>query len=105
MSPDSLSLAGKVAIVTGSGRENGIGAAIALNLARSGARVTINYVSEASAPRAEKVKAMIEKDVGQGEARLLVKGLVAKTRGRPLPRTSHVPASAPPNWEMKTAVE
>lgn len=55
MTPDTLSLAGKVAIVTGSGRENGIGAAIANALARNGAAMTINYVSNASAPRAAAV--------------------------------------------------
>lgn len=55
MAPDTLSLAGKTAIVTGSGRENGIGAAIVLALARNGASVAINYVSESSAPRAARV--------------------------------------------------
>jgi NAD(P)-dependent dehydrogenase (short-subunit alcohol dehydrogenase family) len=63
MSPDSLSLDRKVAIVTGSGRENGLGAAIALTLARNGAAVTINYVSNASKPRAELVAKSI-KDIG-----------------------------------------
>lgn len=62
---DSLSLAGKIAIVTGSGKENGIGAAIALALARNGARVAINYVSEATAPRAAKVAASIEAVAGK----------------------------------------
>ncbi len=42
MTPDTLSLDGKVAIVTGSGRENGIGAAIAFALAVNGASITIN---------------------------------------------------------------
>jgi NAD(P)-dependent dehydrogenase (short-subunit alcohol dehydrogenase family) len=55
MTHDTLSLDGKVAIVTGSGRENGIGAAIANALARNGAAVTINYVSDSSAPRAAAV--------------------------------------------------
>jgi len=55
MAPTTLSLEGKTAIVTGSGRENGIGAAIALALARNGARVAINYVSDNSAARAAKV--------------------------------------------------
>ncbi|KAK2053058.1 NAD(P)-binding protein [Colletotrichum caudatum] len=68
MSTDSLSLANKVAIVTGSGRENGIGAAIALALARAGARVTINYISESSAARAEKVVSDVESAVGEGFA-------------------------------------
>lgn len=66
MSPiDSLSLAGKTAIVTGSGKENGIGAAIAIALARNGARVAINYVSEATAPRAATVAASIEALAGK----------------------------------------
>jgi NAD(P)-dependent dehydrogenase (short-subunit alcohol dehydrogenase family) len=55
MTIDTLSLAGKVAIVTGSGRENGIGAAIALALARNGAAVTINHVSPSVADRAAAV--------------------------------------------------
>lgn len=68
---DSLSLAGKTAIVTGSGKENGIGAAIALALARNGARVAINYVSEATAPRAAKVAASIEAVGGKGSAAII----------------------------------
>ncbi|KAE8551184.1 hypothetical protein EYB25_007420 [Talaromyces marneffei] len=52
---DTLSLAGKVAIITGSGRETGIGAGIATALARNGAWVVINHVSDKSAPRAAKV--------------------------------------------------
>lgn len=60
MAATTLSLAGKTAIVTGSGRENGIGAAIALALARNGARVVINYVSDSSAARAAKVGANVE---------------------------------------------
>lgn len=67
-SMDSLSLAGKTAIVTGSGKENGIGAAIALALARNGARVVINYVSETTAPRAAKVADSIEAVAGKGSA-------------------------------------
>lgn len=60
MAPDTFSLAGKIAIVTGSGRENGIGAAIAQTLAHNGARVVINHVSDSSAPRAAKVAAGIQ---------------------------------------------
>ncbi|KUL89730.1 hypothetical protein ZTR_00410 [Talaromyces verruculosus] len=62
---DTLSLEGKVAIVTGSGRENGIGAAIALALARNGAAVTINYFSAASAERAENIAKKIRSDGGR----------------------------------------
>lgn len=57
---DNLSLQGKIAIVTGSGRETGIGAAIALALARNGASVTLNYVSDSSGPRADAVKKRIQ---------------------------------------------
>ena len=52
---DTLSLAGKVAIITGSGKENGIGAGIAKTLARNGAAVVINYVTDSTGPRAEKL--------------------------------------------------
>lgn len=60
MAADTLSLAGKTAIVTGSGRENGIGAAIATALGRNGANVAINYVSSSSASRAARVAASVE---------------------------------------------
>jgi len=65
-STDSLSLIGKIAIITGSGKENGIGAAMALTLARAGARVAINYVSDSTAPRAVEVMAKIEAAAGKG---------------------------------------
>jgi NAD(P)-dependent dehydrogenase (short-subunit alcohol dehydrogenase family) len=61
-----LSLAGKVAIVTGSGKENGIGCGIALALVHEGARVTINYVSESTTPRALEVVKKIEAVGGKG---------------------------------------
>ncbi|EXJ92923.1 hypothetical protein A1O3_01479 [Capronia epimyces CBS 606.96] len=64
MPADTLSLAGKTALVTGSGRENGIGAAIARALARNGASVAIHHVSEASKARASKVAADIHKEFG-----------------------------------------
>ncbi|KAH0848320.1 putative oxidoreductase [Fonsecaea pedrosoi] len=65
MSPDTLSLNGKVAIITGSGKENGIGAGIASTLARNGASVVINYVSDTSAPRAAEVAQKIENAGGR----------------------------------------
>jgi len=55
---DLLSLKGKVAIVTGSGRPNGMGAATAYALAARGAKVVIHYVSPSSG---EKAKQVIEK--------------------------------------------
>lgn len=63
--PDTLSLQGKIAIVTGSGRENGIGAGIALALARNGASVAVNYVSDATKDRAAKVCAILREAGGQ----------------------------------------
>ena len=64
MQPDTLSLVGKTAIVTGSGKENGIGAAIARALAKNGANVAIHYVSPASKERAEKVASDISNQFG-----------------------------------------
>ncbi|TVY50449.1 putative oxidoreductase, partial [Lachnellula cervina] len=64
MPADTLSLAGKTALVTGSGRETGIGAGIARALARNGASVAIHYVSEDSKARAEKVAISINKEFG-----------------------------------------
>ncbi|OQE18690.1 hypothetical protein PENSTE_c017G03972 [Penicillium steckii] len=48
-----ISLKGKTAIVTGSSR--GIGAGIAVQLAKRGANVVVNYVSEGSKARAQEV--------------------------------------------------
>lgn len=77
---DSLALTNKVAIVTGSGRENGIGAAIALTLAKAGARVVINYVSDATASRAEVVRAKIEEAAGKDSV-IVVKADVSTEEG------------------------
>lgn len=61
-----LSLTGKVAIITGSGRETGIGAGIALTLARNGAWVVINHISDESAPRAAKVaESIVQNTIGK----------------------------------------
>ncbi|PNP79482.1 hypothetical protein FNYG_07098 [Fusarium nygamai] len=65
MAIDSLSLEGKIAIVTGSGRENGIGAAIAKALARNGAAVTIHHVSDSVTERAHAVAQGIIADGGK----------------------------------------
>lgn len=68
MASDTLSLVGKVAIITGSGRENGIGAHIAYALARNGAAVTINFTSDASGPRAATVVKKIQDAGGKAIA-------------------------------------
>ncbi|RKL28298.1 hypothetical protein BFJ72_g12529 [Fusarium proliferatum] len=65
MTIDSLSLHGKIAIVTGSGRENGIGAAIAMTLARQGAAVTIHYVSDSVTVRAQAIADGIREEGGK----------------------------------------
>jgi 3-oxoacyl-[acyl-carrier protein] reductase len=57
-------LDGKVAIVTGSSR--GIGRAIALELARQGSKVVVNYQSSASA--ADEVVALIRQEGGEAVA-------------------------------------
>ncbi|KAK9343155.1 hypothetical protein V1522DRAFT_251005 [Lipomyces starkeyi] len=64
MTAETLSLAGKFALVTGSSKEHGIGAAIARSLARNGASVAIHYVSESSKSKAEGVAANITKEFG-----------------------------------------
>lgn len=73
-------LVNKVAIITGSGRETGIGAGIALTLARVGARVVINYVSDSTAERAAKVVENIEATAGKGSA-IVVQADVASVEG------------------------
>ncbi|KAI9162904.1 Hydroxynaphthalene reductase-like protein Arp2 [Paramyrothecium foliicola] len=65
MPADTLSLQGKVAIVTGSGRENGIGAGIAMALARNGASVVVNYMSNSVKDRAAKVAKTLREAGGQ----------------------------------------
>lgn len=69
-----MTLAGKVALVTGGSR--GIGRAIALTLAEHGADVAINYAGNTAA--AEEVKGAIE---GMGRKAILVQGSVADTDG------------------------
>lgn len=68
MAPDTLDLNGKVAIITGSGKETGIGACIATTLARNGALVAINHVSDASALRAAGVVETIREQGGKAIA-------------------------------------
>ncbi|KAI8962322.1 putative short-chain dehydrogenase [Daldinia sp. FL1419] len=76
---DSFSLAGKIAIVTGSGRENGIGAATARVLARNGASVAIHYVSDSSSQRAYEIVQSIRKEYGVNVA--LVQGDISTSKG------------------------
>ncbi|RYP03105.1 hypothetical protein DL764_005388 [Monosporascus ibericus] len=64
MAPDSLSLAGKIAIVTGAGREPGLGAGIATALARNGAAVVLNFVSDSTIPKAAAVAERLRTDYG-----------------------------------------
>lgn len=64
MTADTLDLTGKVAIITGSSRANGIGAGIARALARNGASVAIHYVSKSSKQSAYKIAAGITKEYG-----------------------------------------
>ncbi|KAJ6438390.1 proteasome subunit alpha [Purpureocillium lavendulum] len=77
MAVDTLSLAGKVAIVTGSSRENGIGAAIARAFARNGASVAIHHVSDGSRAGAHKVAADITREFGVKAT--VVRGSVGKS--------------------------
>lgn len=81
MPADTLSLEGKIAIVTGSGRENGIGAGIALALARNGCAVTINYVSDSVTERA---KALAEKLRAVGGRATVVQTTVVTPEGAQL---------------------
>ncbi|KAG8802238.1 hypothetical protein FRC19_011250 [Serendipita sp. 401] len=71
----SASLQNKVAIVTGSAR--GIGASVAVELARNGANVVINYVSPNSKTRAEEVAKTVE---GLGSKALVVQADLAKVQ-------------------------
>lgn len=78
MSPDTLSLKGRVAIITGSGRERGIGAGIATVLARNGARVAINYVSDSTAPQAAEV---VKKISSQGGVAVAIQADISTPEG------------------------
>ncbi|KAM6525766.1 hypothetical protein FALCPG4_011301 [Fusarium falciforme] len=69
-SVQTLGLANQVAIVTGAAR--GIGAAIALELARRGAKVVITYVSEISEGAAAKVVSDIN-SLGNGSSAIMIR--------------------------------
>lgn len=64
MAPDTFTLAGKAALITGSGRENGIGGAIARAFARNGAAVALHHVSEGSKSKAESLAADLAREFG-----------------------------------------
>ncbi|PLB49688.1 NAD(P)-binding protein [Aspergillus steynii IBT 23096] len=57
-----VSLQGKTAIVTGSSK--GLGAGIAILLAKRGANIVVNYVSEGSGKRAQEVVDKINNEIG-----------------------------------------
>lgn len=76
--PDTYTLPQKIALITGSGRENGIGAAIALAFARNGAWVVINHVSASSASRAQRVAEEARKLGGKA---IVVQGSVTTREG------------------------
>lgn len=75
---NSRPLEGRVAIVTGSGRENGIGAAIAFALAQDGASIIVNYVTDSVKPRALAVAKKIE---GFGVGAAVIQADVSSPRG------------------------
>ncbi|KAL3459996.1 gluconate 5-dehydrogenase [Aspergillus heterothallicus] len=60
-------LSGKVAIITGSARPRGIGAAIASLLAQHGASVAVNYNTAPTAKSAAEVAARITSSAGEGK--------------------------------------
>ncbi|KAH8669165.1 hypothetical protein BX600DRAFT_461304 [Xylariales sp. PMI_506] len=59
LTPETLSLAGKVAVITGAGREPAIGSGIATTLARNGASIVLNYMSDSTGAKAESLAAKL----------------------------------------------
>lgn len=74
-----MSFEGKVAIVTGSGRETAIGDAIAIALADRGASVTVNYITDASRPREANV---VEGIRAKGGKATVVQADISETKSR-----------------------
>ncbi|KAB5547260.1 short chain type dehydrogenase [Coniochaeta sp. 2T2.1] len=79
--PDTLSLTGKVAIITGSGRSKGIGAGIASTLSRNGCRVAINYASDSTAAQAAEVVKRIEAQGGGQHRAVAIQADVSTPEG------------------------
>ena len=69
--PETGQLEGKVAIVTGSSR--GIGRAIALNLAKAGAKVVVNYTRSGEA-----AEVVVGEIIAAGSEAIAVQGDVSK---------------------------
>ncbi|TQN72165.1 Hydroxynaphthalene reductase arp2, partial [Colletotrichum shisoi] len=80
--PPNMSLSGKVAIVTGGAR--GIGAAIALKLAREGARVAFTFVNTSSIAKAHEVISEIE---ACGSSATAIQADVSKHQKKVIERT------------------
>lgn len=112
MPADTFSLAGKTAIVTGSGRENGIGAAIARALARNGAAVAIHYSSASSKERAEKVASDMRTEFGvdstviEGtvEDREIARGLVKQAMSGLNAEHIDILGARSPNYQTRSRV-
>lgn len=96
-------LAGKVALVTGCGRKNGIGAGIARALARAGADVAITDV-EAAGRRTEDDRAEEETRVGWAGLRSLAEEISALGR-RPLPLLGDVSDKGDAERMVRQAVD
>lgn len=62
--PDTLSLKSKNALITGSAKDNSIGAAVAKSLAKNGANVVIHHHGEGTRVSAQNLAASIAKEYG-----------------------------------------
>jgi NAD(P)-dependent dehydrogenase (short-subunit alcohol dehydrogenase family) len=74
-------LAGKVAIITGSAKPTGIGAGIAMTLARAGARVVINHVSNSSAEDAANIAERIKISTNRQDSAIVVRADIGSPEG------------------------
>jgi len=81
MAPTNLiDLTDKVAVISGSGKANGVGAGIAVALACAGARAIINYVPEATTSRADEVVRKVEAVAGKRSV-IAVKADISTSEG------------------------